>query len=228
MDTVLQRDEYDVSTPWARAIGVRHRRDEQQDAAALTPWLCAIADGLGGHVRGAEAARTALGALAEQISTPCTARELAAAIGVADQAVRALADGVWRNPGTTIVALAPDAAGTGMVGAWCGDSRAWLVTGEAVTPLTTDHADTDGGIMRCLGEHGPEVAPWPETFTVPAGHGYRVLLTTDGVHGRLEAADLAAALAQGLDALVAAGCAANTDNATAVLVDVDAFAAATR
>jgi serine/threonine protein phosphatase PrpC len=233
-NVVRQGDSVHLTVPGVEGSSVRNDRDEQQDALAVTPWLCAVADGMGGHPNGAEASVAALSALCAEIGDHCSAEDLKASCLAADRAVRALAQGGgWRQPGTTSVAVAVGAEHAGLNGVWVGDSRAWLVAPDGeVALLTRDHADTWGALLQCLGEHSGSRLQVDE-FAVAAGEGNRVLLTTDGVHGPLgrDTVEVGAALGALLDKggvgeLVAAAAARGSDNATAILIDVDEYVAA--
>jgi hypothetical protein len=130
------------------------------------------------------------------------------------------------------VALADD--GTCLHGVWSGDSRVWALTGaDRAVPLTFDHVHVGGGLSACLGDHGDPSAVRADTFSVDVGHGFGVVLCSDGVHGRLGGRDeqlrtrLVAELAAGGAAhLVQRAVCGDTDNATAIVVDVDTWAAA--
>jgi serine/threonine protein phosphatase PrpC len=228
--TVHQDDELSVRHGPLEAVSVRNQRDEQQDAVLIGPHVAAVADGIGGHPRGAEAARTALAAIAVTVTGPTGEEGLRAAVQAAQKAVAALADGPYRNPGTTVVVAVAGHEGTSLHGAWLGDSRAYLIAGDgSVTCLTEDHTDLFGGLLGALGAHGEDVSNVPGTFTVAAGTGARLLLCSDGVHGPIEQDDawsgaaLPELLAEGLTDLVSAVAGRGSDNATAVLIDVDAF-----
>jgi PPM family protein phosphatase len=232
---ILQDDDVGAVSGPVQVVSIRNRRDSQQDAALVTGTLCAVADGMGGHADGAHASRVALEALAAAAPAAVGPETFAAAVAAADEAVRALSDGGWRNPGTTVVAVAIDQDRPVLRGVWVGDSRAYLVnpTGR-VTLLTDDHIDGFGSLLRALGDHGRSVWSIPDTFTVTVGEGLSVLLCSDGVsgpadargdrEGRSGASVLAELLPGGLRHLVTTLAAAGSDNATAVLIDVDAFA----
>ena len=235
-DVVHQGDDVSVELPGVSAASVLNRRSSQQDAFTVSAHMAAIADGMGGHVRGEEASTAALEALMAAVTGPCGVGELVAAAGCAQAAVAALADGEYRNPGTTLVAATVSGDGRFVHGVWCGDSRAWLipVDGEA-SSLTLDHAYSAGGLFACLGEHGDSAAFRVDTFTVEAGHGHRVLLSTDGAHGwlgcdngRVHSSELAELAASGVAEVVRVGAERGTDNATAVLIDIDTWVGASR
>lgn len=226
MTQVLQGDDINQSYAHASVVSLRNQRSDQQDAAVVTHWVCALADGMGGHENGAEAAVTALQLLGDRIDGPRDDDALRSDIAAANDAVGALATGGWRSPGTTLVTVTVHPSCDGVTVAWCGDSRAWLVDGDDVTLLSEDHSNLFGALERCLGSHGDEISAEPDTAFVPCGQGLRVLLTTDGVHGGLdERADylFPGLLAAGLEHLVRVGAEHGTDNATAALIDVDMF-----
>jgi len=161
-------------------------RKNQQDAALTSPYLWAVADGMGGHPRGEDASRVALTILADQLDGPGTAEQLASAAAAADQAVVALADGgKGGNPGTTLVAVLLDPSGEKLYGLWCGDSRAYLQYPDGqLEQLTTDHANPLGGIEAALGDHARfECGYQPETFAISTDTAGALILATDGLFG---------------------------------------------
>ena len=227
---VHQDDDLHLRTAAAEAVSLRNQRARQEDALLLGGHVCAVADGVGGHADGDRAARAALTAFAAAVAGPVDSAGLVAAVTAAQHAVAALADGDFRNPGTTLVAVAAAPDRTAVHGIWVGDSRAYLVRSDGtVTRLTEDHTDLFGGLLHVLGDHGDRVASTPGTFSVPVGAGVSVLLCTDGVSGPAERAlghdegVIAELLPGGLRPMVLALAAQGSDNATAVLVDVDAL-----
>jgi protein phosphatase len=231
---VVQADDAEFVTAGVTARSVINARAEQQDAMVVSPHLLAVADGLGGHVGGAEASRTALAALTAAVTGPCSFAELLAGVDAAQAAVAALADGELRNPGSTLVAVAVADDGSCLHGVWSGDSRVWALTGAArAVPLTFDHVHAGGGLSACLGDHGDPSAVRADTFSVDVGHGFGLVLCSDGVHGRLGGRDeqlrarLVAEIAgEGAASLVERAVRTDTDNATAIVVDVDTWVAA--
>jgi serine/threonine protein phosphatase PrpC len=90
--------------------------------------------------------------------------------------------------------------------------------------LSEDHEDFFGSLTACLGAHGPGFFQ-VGFFQVPVGSGLAVLLASDGLFGEIEDDELGELLCEGgLDAVVAEAEERSSDNITAVLVDVDAFA----
>jgi serine/threonine protein phosphatase PrpC len=119
-------------------------------------FLRAVADGVGGHRAGAQAARLALHALASGITTheavaaldgaaapwadnDAALAELAQAVATAHQTVAALATGDEAEPpGTTLVAALRVGCRLGV--AHVGDSRAYLLRDGVAVALTRDHS----------------------------------------------------------------------------------------
>jgi len=201
-------------------------RQRQEDAALLGNHLWAVADGMGGHPSGDQAARDALATLAGQLPAPASAQQLSAATAAADQAVRALATGTVRNPGTTLVAAGLDPDQARIHGVWCGDSRAYLLRPDAsLIALTADHANLFGGLEHSLGDHFSE-PHYHETFSCELAAGHQLLLTTDGLTGpygdqhELLETHLAAHVTDAVDYAQTHG----TDNITALLIDLGTWA----
>lgn len=227
------------------AVGGTHTgvvRDHNEDRFAVAPAarVVAVADGMGGHEMGEEAARLAVeaavaGAAASGPDDEAAVRAgVAAAQGAVAQLVRAFAQAHrgGRPPGCTL-ALARVAEGgrRGVVG-WLGDSRGYLVHRGAVRPITADHATPGGTLTRCVGG-GRDPADPGEVAAFDLPPGAQVLLCTDGLHGVLGDGVIAAVIAASPDrasavrALVAEACSGgrghpvSKDNVTAVLLRYD-------
>lgn len=214
-----------VSVRGAGGIGcsLMGRRWRQEDAIGHSDLVWAIADGAGGHADGDLAARTAVDALCRSVTSPVDRPGLADAIAASDAAVRALAgDTLFQTPAATLVAVAVQHRGLGVVGAWVGDARAYLVGDGTLTLLTTEHPGAHGRGAAALGAPGDRPLA-PGTFEVAAGHGAHVLLCSDGLFDAISEDEAAAALPSGLRELTEWAALTGRDNVTTVLVDVDAF-----
>ena len=196
-----------IRTHAYQAIGPR---DEQQDAYAIEPHCAVIADGMGGHDGGAEAAQAAVAAVLLELGEGGDRDALESAFSWACREVRAASPG-----GTTLVVL--DFA-SGLL-AWVGDSRAYLVRDGEAKLLTDDHVAEDGGLTRWIPDEGV-----PDFVALDLQSGDRVVLCTDGVTGVLEEADIAAAALEADDPaewLVEQALSEGTwDNCTAVVCTV--------
>ena len=169
-------------------------RKENQDRSfsSLTEddhWVLAVADGLGGHARGAEAAQAAIGAVEDATDAGVAPGDhdwLRSLFGDAGSRVEALArDGaqsVRDIPMSTLAAatLFPD--GSGATVAWLGDTMGFVLhieEGHVVgRQIGFGHNDPRGGISRCLGFSDPT----PEIVDVQRGHNnWGVALLSDGI-----------------------------------------------
>jgi serine/threonine protein phosphatase PrpC len=181
-DRVLQRNHVDLALQGVDVQMRRGAREEQQDAAYAGSGVLAVADGMGGHARGAEAASAALRAFASAVEGGA---QLGDAAGRADEAVRALVDAwSYTAPGTTLVAAHLDEATVS--GVWSGDSRAYRLRTDGVLELLTeDHRDFMGGIEHALGAFDPGPLHL-DRFEVAVDGTAGLLLCTDGLSGPFE------------------------------------------
>jgi protein phosphatase len=119
--------------------------DPESDELAVTCGvLVIVADGMGGHLSGAAASRKVVEALAETYFHDCRADEkeidrLARSLREANRSVfMTVGEGRQGLAGTTCTALALFPDSVHLVHA--GDSRAYLVRGNAIQQLTKDHS----------------------------------------------------------------------------------------
>ena len=194
------------------AVGsdVGRRRPMNQDSAATTPRLLAVADGMGGHAHGEVASAVAVAALLdldERLrSTDLEQVDLLGELGISigDAAAR-LTTLAQQNPdlrgtGTTVVAFLVSGLRIGV--AHIGDSRAYLLRDGDLHQLTRDHtmvqAMVDEGrlseaeaavhprrswLVRTLQE---DTSAEPDLFLVEAHIGDRFLICSDGVTAVLD------------------------------------------
>lgn len=189
----------------AAGSDVGRRRPMNQDSAAMTPRLLAVADGMGGHAHGEVASSVAVAALldldARLRDTGLGGVDLLAALGeaVSDAAARltslAQENPQLRGTGTTVVAFLVDGLRIGV--AHIGDSRAYLLRDGELHRLTRDHT-----LVQTLVDEGrisPEeaaahprrswlvrtlqeaTAPEPDLFPLEGRVGDRYLICSDGV-----------------------------------------------
>ena len=203
--------------------------------------LWAVADGMGGHNRGDRASRILEEELTKLVPLPAEheirADAVRAGIVAAHARVRAELGGAGTS-GTTVVALAVE--GGRYTCLWAGDSRLYRCAHGAMELLTTDHSVVQE--LVDAGALAPEAArghPLSNRITRAVGvepnvdlqvrlgevlDGERFLLSSDGLHGLVDAATLARLAAQddldtAAEALVSAALdAGGTDNISLVLV----------
>jgi PPM family protein phosphatase len=229
------------------ASDVGRVRTVNEDLALESLTLFAVADGMGGHVGGEIAARTAIDTLEAEFTRQPSAAGLAGAIREANRAVweRGRADVDLRGMGTTLIAVALVATDEGdrLVLANVGDSRAYRLHGEELVQLTSDHSVAEELVARGeLSEQEAAVHPHRHILTRALGiqadvavdlwqiipeEGDRFLLCSDGLTNEVPDDRIADVLVETRDPHEAAEIlvrmanqAGGNDNATVVVLDV--------
>jgi serine/threonine protein phosphatase PrpC len=232
-----------------RAAGITdpgRRRLRNEDAFICEPPLFAVADGMGGARAGEIAAGLAATALEEAGAETRGEEGVVALITEANRRIweRSLNDPQTAGMGTTVTAALVDAA-SGSVGiGHVGDSRAYLLRGERIEQLTTDHSlvaelvqsgvltpeeaerhPQRSAITRALGtESTVEV----DAFTVHSKPGDLFLICSDGLSSMITTDEMQDAIegsdrdpARAVEALVqAANAHGGEDNVTVVLFEM--------
>ncbi len=220
----------------------RGRRPENQDYVASSPGphgpggiqgvVAAVADGVGGHKGGREAAETAVRSFMEAYFAQPETLGVARAAGRALESVnawiaaQARVDPRLAGMATTFSALIFSRRTAFLV--HVGDSRAYRLRGSDVEKLTNDHVLGRGELTHAL----LRAVGFEDTLRVDHdSHALRLhdrfLLCSDGVHGFLRDAKIRALLSEcvspqeAAERLVAAALeAGGDDNATALVADV--------
>lgn len=207
--------------PLPKGAGLTHRgrvRAQNEDAILADPSgiLWAVADGMGGHEGGADAADITIDALAAIADDADPPEALEEAIERANATVRIAArERGARVMGATVVALFI-AHGVAHV-AWAGDSRAYLLRGQRLRMLSRDHSVVQGMVDRGElaaedAENHPEasvitraVGAAPEIevdhAAVPLMVGDRLMLCSDGLPRCVYESVIETLLSQSGDAL---------------------------
>lgn len=195
----MKLDLYSYTNPGGRPYNEDRCAVVRQEGA---PPLLLLADGLGGHGNGDQAARLVVDSLTEtwKSGTPTgadAAARLAAGIARANEALVAAQQAQHLAMKTTIVAASPTE--DGLAFAHCGDSRLYLVREGGIRQLTRDHSvtwkkfqagqitrrqinqDEDRtGLLRAVGDSErcmPDADLLPMTFA----EGDGLLLCSDGL-----------------------------------------------
>jgi len=219
----------------------RGKRPDNQDFAACCRdpsrrrgFVAAVADGLGGHKGGREAAETVVRAFLDGYFG---AAPRLSALQAASRSIEAANDWIAsigrRDPqlahmATTFTALLLS-EGEGRI-LHVGDSRAYRLSAGRLEQLTLDHVvDFGEPMLRLRRAIGFDARVRVDHVALDLTPGDRLLLCTDGLHGVLPAKKIAALLAGAAsplqaakdlrDAALAAG---GADNVTAVVIDVRA------
>lgn len=179
-----------IRTGHAAAISHNgHVRDMNEDFAYIDDSMWIVADGMGGHAHGDIAAQTTVAVAANHLrSHGVNALTVAEAVELADDKIQDRFGGRLagpRSPGSTLVIAARHDDGERVIGAWVGDSRAYLWSDDSdtgdghLTRLTYDHADSSGGLSQAMGHlrHGHQLS----TIQFVPNPGDRLLICTDGL-----------------------------------------------
>ncbi|HWB47466.1 MAG TPA: protein kinase [Stellaceae bacterium] len=224
------------------------RRDNQDFAGALMGWelpqprqevIAAIADGIGGAKGGRVAAETAVRGFLDGFCDLPETMEVQRAGARIVSALNGWINAIGRQD-PSLTGLGCTFTGLVLRGRIAhvlhvGDTRAYRLSGDRLSCLTTDHVHAVGAgrshaLVRAL---GVETEIRLDYATQPVALHDRFLLCSDGVHGALVDEAIAdilrdrAAPDETANALVTAALkAASTDNCTALVLDVVALPAA--
>ena len=214
-------------------------RENNEDSAYAGRWLCAVADGLGGHVGGEVASAIAIQSLRSwdaEVRPENLAAALEQAVGEANDLLRRAVedDPALDGMGTTLTAMLW--SGSRAAVAHVGDSRAYLLREGALHQITEDHTlanvvdDLAASpwlghmLVRFLGgqpDHSPDLAARELLL------GDRYLLCSDGLTGAVDDEVIAKVLVTETDAAAAvrrlidlANESGGPDNITVVIADV--------
>lgn len=220
-------------------------RPNNEDAFLLSPktGLYVVADGMGGAQAGEHASRMAVDTVASYIENAAVrdANTLMQAFQQANQSVMhaAASDASLEGMGTTLVAALEN--GPELLIASVGDSRAYVYQDGQLTAITEDQTWVNE-VGRRLGidENSLRTHPMrhvltmaigvsPElrvhSYALTPGNGAQILLSSDGLHGEIEACEIEKALASNgtLESkcrhlIEAARQAGGPDNVTAILL----------
>ncbi|KAA0079156.1 serine/threonine-protein phosphatase [Mycolicibacterium sp. P9-64] len=164
--------------------------------APAPPFVCAVADGMGGHVGGNLASRVALNAIAQLSPGWRSVDDVSASLEVVNEQVRAVgAENDLGGLGTTVAGLC--FLSDQLLVFNVGDSRIYSITGGVVRQISIDDSVFDASgrptnvITQSLGQPGPVHPHVTATPLVPGTH----LLCSDGVSGMMSFDELAEAAA---------------------------------
>lgn len=230
---------------WGHATHAGKTRRENQDALWARPPVFLVADGMGGHRAGRDAADLVVQSFAElPWGQWATTAQVQSAVATAVGKVRDLGRRIEGAPGSTLtgVALTEHEGVPNWLVFNVGDSRAYLLRGENLGQVTVDHShrqalvdlglspaeararSSKNVIVRAIGG-GLRVPAEPDQWLLPARTGDRLLLCSDGLTGELSDPLITAVLLAHTDPQEAAGelvaaalRSGARDNVTAVVV----------
>jgi serine/threonine protein phosphatase PrpC len=177
----------------ASSTGLVRKRNE--DSAYVGRWLCAVADGMGGHAAGDIASATVIDAIrafdVKETSPAHLTSILSAAVSTANLCLTASvqAKPELGNMGSTLTALLWSSGHVAV--AHIGDSRAYLLRSQVLQPITEDHVLSN----LVASPQPPQIGDylvrfldsrpgWSPDLTLRAAHpGDRYLICSDGLGG---------------------------------------------
>jgi PPM family protein phosphatase len=172
-------------------------RQRNEDSGYVGRWLCAVADGMGGHVGGDIASAAVIDAVRQFDVAPGSPGQMTAVLGAAVReanrriAVRVLDEPGLASMGSTLTALLW--SGSTVVVANIGDSRAYRLRDGVLTQLTEDHVLSNlvaSPMPSQIGEYLVRFLDrrpgWSPDLTLPTVMpGDRYLICSDGLSGVL-------------------------------------------
>ena len=200
----------------ASQTGLRERNEDFVGATtpegaelAAKGMVLVVADGVGGHAKGREAAEHAVrNLLIDYYATPDTwsvAKSLDTVLAAVNRWLLAYARRAREYAGMATTLTAVVLRGSRYHVGHVGDSRAYLLRGGVLTQLTEDHTwqhpELNNVLRRAIGLDGHLVVDHADG-ELAAGDGF--LLATDGVWGALDDAALSGLLARHANAEAAA------------------------
>lgn len=231
---------------WGAGTHVGGVRDHNEDAFYVSPQVCVVADGMGGHEAGEVASQLVTHIVADLFSSRrLDVSELPHFVSSLNAAVlRRGVENNTRGMGTTVigVAVADNGDAPSAVIFHVGDSRCYLLRHGVMTQLTTDHSHVQelvqagritasealthplrNVITRALGADAAVEAD----FHVLDDEDCRLLLCSDGLSGEIDDDRIWDLLTSHLDPTAAAVALIDAvlegparDNVTAVVVDI--------
>lgn len=232
-----------MTLSWWAATDVGKVRTLNEDTYYADGRLFAVADGLGGHLAGEIASKTAVLELAKSLSSPPDDRReaLRRAFASANNAVitRSRESSEQTGMGTTLTVVLVEENSAYL--AHVGDSRAYLFRDRKLTQLTKDDSLVNemvdrGELSRAEASVHPqrniitkaigsEPTLVPQLYTLTMNQGDRLLLCTDGLCGIVDDKRIAELLHMedtkecATSLIEAANEAGGSDNITVVVVD---------
>jgi len=167
------------------------------DFAPRLPFVCAVADGMGGHVGGDLASRVALTVLAERSPAWRSDDDVASTLAEANERVRTVGmENDLQGLGTTVAGLC--ASAEGIIVFNVGDSPVFSITDGDLAQISIDDSvfDSHGRPTNIITQSLGQAAPVrPHLTVLPSGAG-TYLMCSDGVSGVMTPEQLGAAVRQ--------------------------------
>jgi serine/threonine protein phosphatase PrpC len=185
-------------------VGAVRKINEDSHLARPQDGLWAVADGMGGHIRGHWASSTIVRALSEVVLSGALEEavvSVVAAIESANDEIYQAAREAGGAIGSTVAVLL--IRGTRCAILWAGDSRIYRCRNGELDPLTTDHSQVEQMVAYGLLDRS-EADNHPMAHVLSRAVGVRETLALDRIDGEVEAGDIFLLCSDGLSRIVRA------------------------
>jgi serine/threonine protein phosphatase Stp1 len=185
-------------------VGAVRKVNEDSHVARPLDGLWAVADGMGGHIRGQWASSTIAHALEEKPIPAAFDAAVETVVAAVQAANGEILDAAWAAGGaigSTVAALVIRGSRCAML--WAGDSRIYRCRDRALTLLTTDHSQVEQMVASGLIDRS-EAENHPMAHVLSRAVGVREQLMLDRVDGDVQAGDVFLLCSDGLSRMVGA------------------------
>jgi serine/threonine protein phosphatase PrpC len=185
-------------------VGVVRKINEDSHIARPLDGLWAVADGMGGHIKGQWASSTIVRALSEAMLSGSIEEAVASVVAALERANDEIYQAAWEAGGaigSTVAVLL--IRGTRCAVLWAGDSRVYRCRDRELLPLTTDHSQVEQMVASGLLDRA-EADNHPMAHVLSRAVGVRETLALDRIDGEVEAGDIFLLCSDGLSRMVRA------------------------
>ncbi|WP_019832443.1 PP2C family protein-serine/threonine phosphatase [Sphingomonas sp. PR090111-T3T-6A] len=183
-------------------VGAVRKINEDSHLARPEDGLWAVADGMGGHIKGQWASSTIVRALSEATLGGTFEEAAMSVIAALEEANGEICQAAWEAGGaigSTVAVLLIRSGRCAVL--WAGDSRVYRCRDRALEPLTTDHSQVEQMVASGLLDRA-EADNHPMAHVLSRAVGVRETLALDRIDGEVEAGDIFLLCSDGLSRMV--------------------------
>ncbi|NIJ32476.1 PP2C family protein-serine/threonine phosphatase [Sphingomonas oligoaromativorans] len=185
-------------------VGAVRKINEDSHLARPQDGLWAVADGMGGHIKGQWASSTIVRALSGVSLEGGFEDAAASVISALESANGEIYQAAWEAGGaigSTVAVLLIRGARCAVL--WAGDSRVYRCRDRVLQPLTTDHSQVEQMVASGLLDRA-EADNHPMAHVLSRAVGVREALVLDRIDAEVEAGDVFLLCSDGLSRMVRA------------------------
>lgn len=183
-------------------VGAVRKINEDAHLARPQDGLWAVADGMGGHIKGQWASSTIVSALSKVALSGSFEDAVTSVVGALESSNDEIFEAAWKAGGaigSTVAVLL--IRGTRYAIMWAGDSRVYRCRDRALLPLTTDHSQVEQMVASGLLDRS-EADNHPMAHVLSRAVGVREALALDRIDGEVDPGDMFLLCSDGLSRLV--------------------------